>query len=29
MVKRVQNGWDGFYYLDGLFQTVSLKKIIG
>lgn len=27
MLKRVQNGWDGFYYLDGIFQAVSLKKI--
>lgn len=28
MLKRVQNGWDGFYFLDGIFQTVTLKKIV-
>ena len=28
MIKRVQNGWDGFYFFDGIFQTVSIKKIV-
>ncbi len=27
MIKRIQNGWDGFYFFDGIFQTVSLQKI--
>jgi hypothetical protein len=28
MLKRIQNGWDGFYFLDGIHQYVSLTKII-
>lgn len=28
MLKRIQNGWDGFYFLDGIHQFVSLTKII-
>lgn len=27
MLRRVQNGWDGFYYTDGIFQTVSLTEV--
>lgn len=27
MLNRTQYGWDGFYYADGLFQTVSLTEI--
>ena len=27
MLKRIQNGWDGFYYADGVFQTVSLTEV--
>lgn len=29
MLKRVQNGWDGFYFSDGLFQTVSVTTTVG
>lgn len=28
MLDRVQTGWDGFYYSDGLFETVSLTEKI-
>ena len=27
MIKRVENGWDGFYNMDGVRQTVSLTEI--
>ena len=28
MIKRVQNGWDGFYFAHGIFQTVSLTETV-
>ena len=28
MLKRIQNGWDGFYYADGIFQEVSLTETV-
>lgn len=27
MLKRVQYGWDGFYFTDGIYQTLSLQKV--
>lgn len=28
MIRRIQNGWDGFYFFDGIFQIVSLQKTV-
>lgn len=28
MIQRIQDGWDGFYFFDGIFQIVTLNKIV-
>lgn len=28
MIKRIENGWDGFYNMDGIKQTVSLTSSV-